>query len=148
MNEPIKSYRDLIAWQKAFGLGLTLHALVARLPEHERYGLTAQLRRSAIDIASTIACGYGSGNTQDYLWFLKAARGGLYKIDTQLLFALEFEYLVRGRVPEDEIAVGRSRARAGGADSEPRRMSLGALMPRATMPFFQSIPVRCMETQP
>ncbi len=96
MSEPIKSYRDLIAWQKAFGLGLSLHRLVDRLPEHERYGLTAQLRRCAIDVASNIARGYGSGSTQDYIWFLKSARGELYKIDTQLLFALEFEYLEDG----------------------------------------------------
>jgi four helix bundle protein len=95
MGDPIKSYRDLIAWQKAFRLGLTLHRLAGRLPESERFGLVAQLRRASIDVASSIAQGYGRGNTQDYVWFLKSARGELYKIDTQLLFALEFTYIER-----------------------------------------------------
>jgi four helix bundle protein len=93
MSEAIQSYRDLIAWQKAFKLGLTLHRLAGKLPESEKFGLIAQLRRGAVDVAANIARGYGSGNRQDYLWFLKAARGEIYKLDTQLLFALELQYI-------------------------------------------------------
>lgn len=93
MSEAIQSYRDLIAWQKAFKLGMTLHRLAGNLPESEKFGLNAQLRRGSVEVASSIARGYGSGNRQDYLWFLKAARGELYKLDTQLLFALEFKYI-------------------------------------------------------
>lgn len=93
MSDSIKTYRDLVAWQKAFGLGVSLHRLAADLPEYERFGLAAQLRRGAVEIASNIARGYGSGNTRDYLWFLKSARGELYKVDTQLLFALEFHHI-------------------------------------------------------
>lgn len=93
MSEAIQSYRDLIAWQRAFKLGLTLHHLAGRLPESEKFGLVAQLRRGSVDVAANIARGYGSGNRQDYLWFLKAARGEIYKLDTQLLFALELKYI-------------------------------------------------------
>lgn len=97
MGEPINSYRDLIAWRKAFRLGCALHPLAAELPDHERYGLTAQIRRLATDVASGIAKGYGIGHTHDYLWFLKSARGDLYKIDAQLMFAPEFKYITEDR---------------------------------------------------
>ena len=93
MSEPIKSYRDLIAWQKAFQLGCKVHVLAGTLPETERFGLIAQLRRDARLAASQIAQGYGRGNTGEYVWHLKQARGTLYGLDTELLFALEFGYV-------------------------------------------------------
>ena len=93
MNPPIQSYRDLIAWQKAFTLGITLHRLAGTFPDSEKFGLIAQIRRGSIDVAANIARGYGSGNQPDYLWHLKAARGDIYKLDTQLLFALELKYI-------------------------------------------------------
>lgn len=89
----IKSYRDLIAWQKAYALGKRIYAMATRLPEQERFGLITSLRRCAINIASHIAQGYGRGNTQDYVWFLKQSRGEIYQLDTQLLFTLDFEYI-------------------------------------------------------
>jgi four helix bundle protein len=92
LTEPIKSYRDLIAWQRAYSLGKSLYRLAGKLPEAERFGLMASLRRMSYSVASHIAQGYGRGNTQDYVYFLKQARGELYEIDTQLLFALDFKY--------------------------------------------------------
>jgi four helix bundle protein len=92
VSEPIKSYRDLIAWQKAFSLGKTVYAAAGRFPESERFGLSASIRRIAYAIASNIAQGYGRGNTSDYVWFLKQARGEIYVLDTQLLFALDFKH--------------------------------------------------------
>ena len=96
MAEPIKSYRDLIAWQKAYGLGLRVYSMAGRFPEAERFGLIGSLRRTATTVASNIAQGYGRGNTSDYLWFLKLARGELYQIDTQLLFATDLKYIEPG----------------------------------------------------
>ena len=92
-NEPIKSYRDLIAWQKCYALGKTVYRTAATLPEAERYGLIASLRRLSITVSSHIANGYGRGNTADYLWFLKQSRGELYQLDTQLLFCRDFHYV-------------------------------------------------------
>lgn len=62
-------------------------------PDRERFGLTVQVRRSAISIASNIAEGFGRGSTADYIRFLKVVRGSLYELDTQLLFGVEFKYL-------------------------------------------------------
>ncbi len=93
MGNAVKSYRDLIAWQKAFRLGVRLYGLTNAFPERERFGLTIQLRRGGVSVASNIAEGYGRGSTSDYTRFLKVARGALYEIDTQLLFAVELKYI-------------------------------------------------------
>ena len=96
MNAPVNSYRDLIAWQKAFSLGLGVYRLSKAMPDYERFGLVSQLRRSAVSVPSNIAEGYGRGSTTDYVRFLKIARGSLYELETQLFFAMELEY-----VPQD-----------------------------------------------
>jgi len=88
----IRSHRDLVAWQKAMGLGIEVYRVTAMLPESERFGLVSQLRRASISVASNIAEGYGRGTTADYIRFLRAARGSLYEIDTQLLFAVRLEF--------------------------------------------------------
>lgn len=93
VGEPIRSYRDLIAWQKSFQLGLSVYRATRALPSEERFGLVSQLRRSAVSIASNIAEGYGRHGRPDYRRFLKIARGSLYEVDTQLLFATELTYL-------------------------------------------------------
>lgn len=97
MSEPINSYRDLIAWQKAYALGKTVYRLAGELPEAERYGLVAAMRRLSYDIPGRIAQAYGRGNTQDYLYHLKQARGEVYLLDTQLLFSVDFGYVERQR---------------------------------------------------
>jgi four helix bundle protein len=88
----INSYKDLIAWQKAFQLGLRVHRAAGALPEGERFGLISQLRRAAVFAPSYIADAYGRGGA-DYPRLLKSARGVIYEMDTQLLFARELEYI-------------------------------------------------------
>jgi four helix bundle protein len=94
-NPRIESFRDLIARQKAFALGVNVHRLAGGLPEGQRFGLTHQLRRGSVSVASNIAEGYGRGSRSDYVRFLKIARGALYELDTQLMFAVEFAYIQR-----------------------------------------------------
>ena len=66
----IKSYRDLIVWQKAIELVTDVYELTKGFPKEEQYGLTAQVRRSAVLVPSNIAEGYGRNSTQDYVRFL------------------------------------------------------------------------------
>lgn len=109
MGESIKTYRDLIAWQKAFEVGLSVYSVTASFPRDERFNLVSQLRRSGISVASNIAEGFGRGSTQDYIRFLKVARGSLYEIDTQLLFGMRLGFLdprkyddIKGSIDEAE----------------------------------------------
>lgn len=86
---PIRSYKDLRAWQLAFDLGIEIYNVSSAFPSDERFGLTSQIRRAAISVASNIAEGYGRNLKQDYLRFLRMARGSLYEVETQPLFAKE-----------------------------------------------------------
>lgn len=90
----IRSYEDLRVWQEGISLCETVYRLcetVYRLtqgfPDIERLGLTSQLRRAAVSVPSNIAEGWGRGSRQDYIRFLRIARGSLYEVRTQLIIA-------------------------------------------------------------
>jgi four helix bundle protein len=73
----MKSYRDLIVWQKAVEMVTLIYKLLKLFPEDEKFVLTLQLKRSSISIPSNIAEGYGRNYTKDYTRFLQIARGSL-----------------------------------------------------------------------
>ena len=89
----IKSYRDLIVWQKSMELVTDVYRQTKTFPRDEQYGLVPQLRRSAVSIPSNIAEGYGRGSTNDYVRFLQISRGSLYEMQTQLEIALNLEHI-------------------------------------------------------
>ena len=89
MASEIKSFRDLIAWQKSMDLCKAIYALSSLFPDSERFGLTAQIRRAAVSVPSNIAEGYGRNRTHDYMRFLDIARGSLCEVETQLMLAKE-----------------------------------------------------------
>ncbi len=89
----VKSYRDLIVWQKSMQLVTQVYSKTKILPREELYGLVAQIRRSSVSIPSNIAEGYGRNSTNDYLRFLQIASGSLYELQTQLEICLNLEYL-------------------------------------------------------
>ena len=89
----MKSYRDLIVWQKSMNLLMLIYKLVLELPENEKYGLTPQIKRSAISIPSNIAEGYGRNYRKDYSRFLQIARGSLFENQTQLEIAVNLDFI-------------------------------------------------------
>lgn len=80
----IKSYRDLLAWQKAVALVEAVYKVTGALPADERYGLVSQLRRAAVSIPSNIAEGHGRETTKEFTRFISIARGSLAELETQL----------------------------------------------------------------
>ena len=87
VEHAVKSYRDLIAWQRARELVKEVYLLTATFPVGERFGLVSQMDRTAVSIPSNIAEGYGRATTQDYLHFLRIAHGSAYELETQLVLA-------------------------------------------------------------
>ena len=87
MEHTVRSYRDLVAWQRARDLVREVYLLTAKFPVGERFGLTSQMDRAAVSVPSNITEGCGRATTQDYLHFLRIARGSAYELETQLVLA-------------------------------------------------------------
>jgi four helix bundle protein len=89
----IRSYRDLVVWQRAMELVEVSYRLSRTFPSAERFGLTSQLRRAAVSIPSNIAEGHGRKHLGDYLHHLSMANGSLMEFETQLLIAGRMGYV-------------------------------------------------------
>ena len=92
MNE-IKSYKDLLIWQKGIEIVVLTYKLVSSFPKDELYALSSQVKRSSVSIPSNIAEGYGRQSTQSYIQFIKIARGSLCELETQLLVAKKLDFI-------------------------------------------------------
>src|SRR3954463_2496019 len=97
----VKTYRDLIAWQKAMDLARTVYIATGRMPTTERFGLTLQVRRAVVSIASNIAEGFGRQTRPDLLKFLRIARGSLNETATQIELAVSLKMLPPHKVLDD-----------------------------------------------
>ena len=95
----VRSYRDLIAWQKAMDLAIAIYRVTEAFPAREQFGLTNQMRRASVSIPSNIAEGQGRGTTKDYVHFLHIARGSLQELETQLLLAQRLTFASESEVP-------------------------------------------------
>ena len=90
--DKIKSYRDLQVWQRAVELAVHIYRVTESFPKTEVYALTNQMRRAAVSIASNIAEGYGSSETE-LSRYLAIARGSLAELETQAEIARRIGYL-------------------------------------------------------
>ena len=88
-----RSYRELLVWQKAKAFAVQVYRATEQFPRPETYGLTSQIRRAAVSVASNIAEGQGRLTSGEFLHFLGQARGSLLELDTQLAIALDLNYL-------------------------------------------------------
>ncbi len=86
------SFRELVVWQRARELAVLLYRLTRQFPREEIYGLTGQLRRAGVSIASNIAEGSGRGTRNDYRSFLRMARGSTLEALTQLIIARDLGF--------------------------------------------------------
>jgi len=88
-----RTYRELLAWQKAKELAVLAYRFTEHFPRAELYGLTSQIRRAAVSVASNIAEGQGRLTRGEFQHFLGQARGSLLELDTQVAIAFELAYL-------------------------------------------------------
>ena len=80
-------FQDLTVWQRAMELSESIYRLTKTFPKEELYGMTSQLRRASISVASNIAEGRGRASTGEFKQFLSIAQGSTYEVHTQLLLA-------------------------------------------------------------
>lgn len=88
----IKSYKDLLIWQKGIEITEKVYSITNDFPTEELFSLTNQVKRASVSIPSNIAEGFGRNSTKSYLNFLKISRGSLYELETQLIIAEKLNY--------------------------------------------------------
>jgi len=100
----IKTFKDLIAWQRSMSLAKLIYEVTRTMPDGERFGLTMQMRRSAVSVPSNIAEGYARQSRTDYVRFLKVARGSLAELETQLILCEQMAFLKSLKPVNDLLA--------------------------------------------
>ena len=98
MSEEIRSYRDLIVWQKAVDLYVEAYRLSKKLPKEELYALSDQIRRAAVSVPSNIAEGHARHSRKDFAHFLMIAQGSIAELETQLYLAVRMTMLAESDV--------------------------------------------------
>lgn len=96
-----KSFKDLIVWQKSYKLVLEIYKITKDFPKDEIYGLSQQMRRSAVSIPSNISEGYGRQYYKEYRQFLSMAYGSLCELETQYLLSVDLNYIKKNEVVEN-----------------------------------------------
>lgn len=86
------SYRDLKVWQLGVELAVEIYRLTAAFPKQEQYGLTSQMRRAAVSVASNIAEGHARKTQMELQRYLNIAKGSLAELETQMTIAGELGF--------------------------------------------------------
>lgn len=89
----LKSYRDLIVWQKSMSLNLLIYKHTASFPKEEMYGLISQMRRAAVSVSANIAEGQARNSTGEFIQFLGIAKGSLAELETLIILSRNLEYM-------------------------------------------------------
>ena len=97
-----QSFRELMVWQKAMQLTVSVYELTREFPRDELYGLTSQARRAAVSLPSNIAEGHGRLNRREFRQFLGIARASNCELQTQLELARRLGYGNPRHIQESE----------------------------------------------
>lgn len=89
----IKSFTDLKVWQESHKLSLEIYKLTKKFPSEEIYGLSSQMRRCSVSVASNLAEGFGRSSAKDREHFYVMSDGSLYELKSQLLLAKDLGYI-------------------------------------------------------
>jgi four helix bundle protein len=93
MANEVRSYKDLVAWQKSMDLVTAVYQVSQGFPKEEIFGLVSQIRRAAVSVPSNIAEGHARTSKKEFQYFLSNARGSLAELETQLTIAHQLAYI-------------------------------------------------------
>ena len=91
-DEKPKGYKDLLVWRKGIELVKSIYQLTQRFPPNERFGLTSQVRRSAVSVPCNIAEGQARHTTREFIHFISNSEGSLAEVETHVVIAMELQY--------------------------------------------------------
>jgi len=89
----IKTFRDLLIWQKGMQLVKEVYKLTRTFPKSEDFNLSSQMKRASVSIPSNIAEGFGRSTKKDFQRFLYIALGSIFELQTQILISYEQDYI-------------------------------------------------------
>ncbi len=90
----MRDFRKIVAWQKADDLTLLVYKVSGQhFPRHETYGLTSQMRRTAVSVAANIVEGSGKQYLTEFCQFLYRARASLWEVEYYVHLANRLGYL-------------------------------------------------------
>lgn len=91
----LKSYKELIVWQKSMNLATMIFKLTKTFPKTETYGLISQMTRAAVAIPSNIAEGYGRKSKKEFCQFLSISYGSALELETQLMLSQRLSFCTK-----------------------------------------------------
>ncbi len=100
-----KSFEEMTVWQQSMNLANKIFQITEKLPKKEDYGLTSQIRRSALSVSGNIAEGFGRKHTKDKLNFYYDARGSLCETKSHLIYGKGVGYFKESDFEENAIIV-------------------------------------------
>ncbi|MBS1681309.1 MAG: four helix bundle protein [Bacteroidetes bacterium] len=106
-RKPARSFKDLLVWQKAHELVLSIYKLTMNFPKEETYGLTSQVRRSSSSVAANIAEAFKKKSQLDKLRILNIAQGSLSETEYHILLAGDLNYATVDHIQENATQVSR-----------------------------------------
>lgn len=89
----MKTFRDILIWQKSMSLVTKIYTTTNNFPKEEIFGITSQIRRCSVSIPSNVAEGFGRESNKEYLRFLNISLGSLFELQTQIEIAKNIQYL-------------------------------------------------------
>lgn len=94
------NFKELNVWQEAVTLCKQVFVITKQFPDEEKYGLKSQIRRCCVSIPSNIAEGCGRESSKEFNQFLSIAVGSCFELETQLILAVDFEYISTSQFQE------------------------------------------------
>ncbi|MBR8769056.1 four helix bundle protein [Porphyromonas levii] len=91
----MRDFRKYVAWKNAIEISMSVYEITRSFPVDEKFGLSSQLRRAAVSIASNIAEGASRSSEIDFARFLEIALGSAFEVETQITMASLLGYLAK-----------------------------------------------------
>ena len=95
MNRKIKSYKDLIVWQRSIDFVTEIYELTKMLPTDEKFGLVSQMRRSGVSVPSNLAEGHARIGKNEFKHFVSISLGSLAELETHILICQNLNYFTK-----------------------------------------------------
>ena len=103
----MKTHKDLDIWKRGIEFVRDIYKATGKFPREEVYGLTSQIRRSAVSYPSNIAEGAARSSKKEFIQFLYIALGSLSEAETQLIIAEKLQYLSTAGLLQEVEALRR-----------------------------------------